>query len=152
MTAPDLQRIMLSGESGICRTIIRDGLLTDQDWNKISALSASFEKLPIRWYYNAGLTSTMIKANTIRNIKAGKCDLILADYLQLIKPLDRKAIREQQISEISRTLKEVALSLNIPVICLSQLNRAAYLLFQVKYHAWLQRKDRTGIATGAPTE
>ena len=125
MSAPDLQRIMVSGESGINRTILRDGLLEDKDWDTINALSANYEKLPIKWIDYAGLTANMIKSNTIRNRKAGKCDLIIIDYLQLIKPYDKRAIREQQISEISRTLKEVALSENIPVICLSQLNRAA---------------------------
>ena len=125
MTAQDLQRILVSGESGIKRTIMRDGLLSERDWDTVNALSSNFEKLPIKWIDHAGLTANMIKSNTIRNRKARKCDLIIIDYLQLIKPFDKKAIREQQISEISRTLKEIALSENIPVICLSQLNRAA---------------------------
>ena len=50
---------------------------------------------------------------------------MIIDYLQLIAPTDRRVIREQQISEMSRTLKEITLNENIPVICLSQLNREA---------------------------
>lgn len=125
MKAADLQRIMVSGESGVTRTSIRDGSLTDQDWNTINRISARFEKLPILWYDSAGLTSSRIRSNTIRNMKSGKCDMIIIDYLQLVKPVDPKANREQQISEITRTLKGIALAEDIPIICLSQLNRAA---------------------------
>jgi len=126
MRPADLMRVMASGESGINRTNLRDGRLTDKNWDTLNTLSASkFGKLPIIWNYEASLTSSRIKANTIRNRKAGKCDLIIIDYIGLIKPFDKKAIREQQISEISRTLKEIALAENIPVICLSQLNRQA---------------------------
>lgn len=125
MKSSDLMRIMISGESSVNRTRLRDGYIDTNDWNAINRSLTNFEKLPIVWNDYAGLTSSRIRSNTIRNRKAGKCDLIIIDYLQLVKPFDKKAIREQQISEISRTLKEIALSENIPVICLSQLNRAA---------------------------
>lgn len=125
MKSSDLVRIMISGESSVNRTRLRDGYIDTNDWNAINRSLTNFEKLPIIWNDYAGLTSSRIRSNTIRNRKAGKCDLIIIDYLQLVKPFDKKAIREQQISEISRTLKEIALSENIPVICLSQLNRAA---------------------------
>ena len=125
MKSSDLMRIMISGESSVNRLNLRDGQIDSNDWNAINSSLTNFEKLPILWNDYAGLTSSRIKSNTIRNRKAGKCDLIIIDYMQLIKATDKKAIREQQISEISRTLKEIALSENIPVICLSQLNRAA---------------------------
>ncbi|MDD2304492.1 MAG: replicative DNA helicase [Prolixibacteraceae bacterium] len=125
MKSSDLMRIMISGESSVNRLLIRDGKIDSNDWSSINRSLTSFEKLPIIWNDCATLTASQIKSNTIRNRKAGKCDLIIIDYLQLIKATDKKAIREQQISEISRTLKEIALSENIPVICLSQLNRAA---------------------------
>ena len=125
MKSSDLMRIMISGESSVNRLRLRDGQIDSNDWNAINRSLTYFEKLPIIWNDYAGLTSSRIRSNTIRNRKAGKCDLIIIDYLQLVKATDKKAIREQQISEISRTLKEIALSENIPVICLSQLNRAA---------------------------
>jgi replicative DNA helicase len=125
MKSSDLMRIMISGESSITRSRLRDGQIDGDDWKLINNSLTNFEKLPIRWNDYAGLTSSIIRSNTTRNRKAGKCDLIIIDYLQLVKPFDKKAIREQQISEISRTLKEIALAENIPVICLSQLNRAA---------------------------
>lgn len=125
MKSSDLMRIMISGESSVNRLRLRDGQIDSNDWNAINRSLTNFERLPIIWNDYAGLTSSRIRSNTIRNRKAGKCDLIIIDYLQLIKATDKKAIREQQISEISRTLKEIALAENIPVICLSQLNRAA---------------------------
>lgn len=125
MASSDLMRIMISGESSVNRLNLRDGYLDNNDWKAINNSLTNFEKLKILWNDYAGLTSSIIRSNTTRNRKAGKCDLIIIDYLQLVKPFDKKAIREQQISEISRTLKEIALSENIPVICLSQLNRAA---------------------------
>lgn len=125
MKSSDLMRIMISGESSVNRLNLRDGRINANDWSAINASLTNFERLPIVWNDYAGLTSSRIRSNTIRNRKAGRCDLIIIDYLQLVKPFDKKAIREQQISEVSRTLKEIALSENIPIICLSQLNREA---------------------------
>ena len=123
MKNPDLFRIMLSGPSGLSRTTLRDGSLEEYEWEKLHSGTAQLEKLPIIWNDNPTITVNNIRSNTVRNKKAGKCGLIIIDYLQLIKPTDKKAIREQQISEISRSLKEIALANNVPIICLSQLNR-----------------------------
>ncbi len=125
MKATDMMRIMLAGEASIPRTHIRDGKLNSSDWQRINVALSQIENIPILWHDVAGITSTQIKSITSRNVKAGKCDLVIIDYIQLIKPLDMKANREQQVAEISRTLKEIALSENIPVICLSQLSRGA---------------------------
>jgi len=125
MKSSDLMRTMFSSESGINRLDLRDGRLTDKEWDILNSACVRLDKLPIIWNDFAGLTSSKIKSNTIQNKKRNKCDLIIIDYLQLVKPFDKKAIREQQISEISRTLKEIALDQNIPIICLSQLSRQA---------------------------
>lgn len=125
MKSSDLVRTLISGESSVNRSNIRDGRLSNKDWNTIHNSLPNLQDLPIIWNDLAGLTSSQIRSNTIRNRKAGKCDIIILDYLQLVKPMDKKAIREQQISEITRTLKEITLSENIPIICLSQLNREA---------------------------
>lgn len=126
MRPTDLLKVMTSGVSGIDRTSLRDGKINDKDWDTLNMLSSSpFGRLPIIWNSEAGLTSSRIKALTIKNRKAGKCDLIIIDYIGLIKPFDKRAMREQQVAEISRSLKEIALSENVPVVCLSQLNREA---------------------------
>jgi replicative DNA helicase len=125
MKSPDLFRIMLASESKITRTALRDGTFKQEDWREIDQTIKKIEELPIIWNDTASITTAQIKAATILNRRKGQCDMIVIDYLQLIKPFDRKAIREQQVAEISRTLKEIALSMNIPVICVSQLNREA---------------------------
>lgn len=124
MTKNQLFKIMLSGASDVNRTKIRDGYLNADELKRINHTTGQIENLPIIW------NDRQINPNTLRgiikrNYKAGRCNLVIIDYLQLITPTDKKAIREQQISEISRTLKGIALELQIPIICLSQLNREA---------------------------
>lgn len=119
----DYFRILLSALTEIPRSDIRDGNLTDEQWNKIHEATGILEKLPIIWNDNPSISASHIRSNTIRNKRAGRCGLVIIDYLQLMKPTDKKAIREQQIADMSRTLKETAMSEDIPVIALSQLNR-----------------------------
>lgn len=118
-----IYRINLSAETGISRTNLRDGHLTNENWSLINKASGKIEKRSILWNDNSKLTASNIHAITRRNVKAGRCDFIVIDYLQLIKPTDKKAIREQQVADISRTLKDIAMECNIPVLALSQLNR-----------------------------
>jgi replicative DNA helicase len=125
MKSSDLMRIILSGQSGVNRTSLRDGKLISKDWDDLNASIPLLEKLPIIWNDYAGTTVNHIKTNTAKNVKNKKCDLVIVDYLQLITPTDKKQNREQQISDISRNLKRLALSENIPVIALAQLNREA---------------------------
>jgi replicative DNA helicase len=125
MKSTDLARIQISGQSGINRTSIRDGKLTDLDWSLLNEAIPKLNHLPIIWNDNPGITANHISNITAKNCKIGKCDLIIIDYIQLMTASDKKQNREQQISEISRTLKKLALSENIPIIALSQLNREA---------------------------
>jgi len=124
MSSPDLMRIMLSGESAVSRTKLRDGKLEDSDWAKINAGVRQLERLPIIWSDYADVTVQYIRDMTRKNKKEGKCDLVIVDYLQLITPTDKRVNREQQVSEISRTFKKITLS-GVPVIAVAQLNREA---------------------------
>lgn len=125
MNKEDLARILLASESGVYRSNIRDGYLQQYDWSNLNAAIARLENLPIIFKDAAGLTVEQIKATIRKNRKNRKCDLVIVDYLQLVKSAQLKAIRELEVSEISRTLKTVALAENLPVMALSQLNRAA---------------------------
>jgi replicative DNA helicase len=123
MKSSDLFRILLSGETDIDRSDIRDGRIEEPDWAKINIAVGELETLPILWNDNPDMNINQIVANTRRNRKAGKCDMIIIDYLQLAAPSDKKAIREQQIADITRKLKQAALREEIPILELSQLNR-----------------------------
>lgn len=122
MSKVDLCKIFISGEADVSRNKICDGKLSPADWDRITQLPHT---LPIKWIDRAGINVNRIKSLVRKNRRAGQCDLVIIDYLQLITPTDKRVIREQQISEMSRTLKEITLNENIPVICLSQLNREA---------------------------
>ena len=122
MTKEQLIRIQLSGESGVSRSAMRDGRLTEPDWQFINEATTGFERLPILWNDHK-VTSAQIRAKTRKNRKNNRCDLVIIDYMGLISPNSKRTIREQEVAETSRTLKEIALNEGIPVICLSQLNR-----------------------------
>lgn len=127
MIKTELVEICLSGISAISRTSIRDGHLSDDDFSRLQRAAGIIEKLPIKWFDNTSLTVNQI-CSIVRNqlMKTGK-GIVIIDYLQLIRPekTSKNQIREQQIAEISRTLKRMTISEKIPVILLSQLNRQA---------------------------
>jgi replicative DNA helicase len=125
MTSEDLMRIIISGESDVNRSSIRDGRLEESDWDSINESSSRIEKLPVMWYDVSGITTNQIAVNTRHNVKRGQCGLVVIDYLQLLNPNDKKVNREQQISDMTRTLKRTALENKVPIILLSQLNREA---------------------------
>lgn len=65
-----------------------------------------------------------LRAKARRLRARGELDMLMIDYLQLMEPADKKVNREQQVAEISRSLKALAKEMNIPVVALSQLSRA----------------------------
>lgn len=123
MLSEDLFRIIIAGEADINRTNLRDGKLDEGDWFKINNAVGVLEMLPIIWYDKSDIKSGKIKSNTKKNVKDGKCSMVFADYLQIIPPEEEKANREQQISKISRNLKQITTQCRIPVMALAQLNR-----------------------------
>lgn len=125
MSKEDLSRIILSAESGVYRSDIRDGYLSGDDWKTINQAIGRIQNLPLIFRDASGMTISQIQGAIRKNRKNRRCDFAIVDYLQLVRPSDTRAIREQQIAEISRTLKTTALNENIPIMALSQLNRAA---------------------------
>lgn len=125
MKKEDLVRIKLATVSGVYRSRIRDGQLDEAAWKQINSAAGSLENLPIIYSDAAGMNIEQVYAIVRNNHKHGRCGFVILDYLQLVKPGRKAAIREQEVSEISRALKMMALTLNIPVLALSQLNRAA---------------------------
>ena len=104
---------------------VRTGQLEDDDWGKLASTLTRLSEAPIYIDDTAGISIMEIRAKC-RKLKIEKdIGLVVIDYLQLIQGSGKKnASREQEISEISRSLKILAKELQIPVIALSQLSRS----------------------------
>ena len=115
---------LLSIDSKIKLKSIKDGTLADDDYTLLGNSMGRLSELPLCISDSSSVNILEIKA-VARRLKAeGKLDFLLIDYLQLITPSEgSKKSREQEISEISRSLKIIAKELDIPVITLSQLSR-----------------------------
>ncbi|BBM35878.1 replicative DNA helicase [Pseudoleptotrichia goodfellowii] len=115
---------LLSIDSKIKLKSIKDGTLADDDYTLLGNSMGRLSELPLYISDSSSVNILEIKA-VARRLKAeGKLDFLLIDYLQLITPSEgSKKSREQEISEISRSLKIIAKELDIPVITLSQLSR-----------------------------
>lgn len=103
---------------------IRNGYLSEEQWGQLGIASGKLANSNIQIADVPNVTVLEIRAMARRAKAAGKLDMILIDYLQLIKGADRGESRQQEISDISRALKGIARELNVPVIALSQLSRA----------------------------
>jgi replicative DNA helicase len=102
---------------------IQSGKLRDDDWDAMTNTCNELAALPIHYVENVNLNINQIVAYIETMHIDGKADLVVLDYLQLINPDRSIQSREQQVADISRKLKILALDLNIPVVVLSQLNR-----------------------------
>ena len=116
---------LLSIESKIKLSAIKDGTLKDADYTDLGNGMGRLAELPLYISDSSSVNILEIKA-VARRLKAeGKLDFMMIDYLQLINPTaGSKKSREQEISEISRSLKIIAKELNIPIVTLSQLSRS----------------------------
>ncbi len=116
---------ILCSEALVDSNKVRTGQLDDDDWVKLASTLTRLSEAPIYIDDTAGISIMEIRAKC-RKLKIEKdIGLIVIDYLQLIQGSGKKnASREQEISEISRSLKILAKELQVPVIALSQLSRS----------------------------
>ena len=126
MSKSQLVNRMLCSEAMVDSNKIRTGKIEEDDWGKLATALGPLSEAPIYIDDTAGISIAEIRAKC-RKLKLEKnIGLIVIDYLQLIQGSGkRNASREQEISEISRSLKILAKELDVPVIALSQLSRAA---------------------------
>jgi replicative DNA helicase len=123
MAKEQLVMRMLCSEARIDAHRLRSGFLGQTDWPKLSTAAGRLADAAIYIDDTPALTSMEMRAKT-RRLKADKgLDLVIVDYLQLMSSRSRSDSREQEISEISRSLKALAKELGVPVVALSQLNR-----------------------------
>ncbi|CAH8767816.1 replicative DNA helicase [Paenibacillus dendritiformis] len=124
MSAAQLVQRMICAESNVDAGRLRTGQLEDDDWEKLTMSIAALSEAEVYIDDTPGVTVADIRAKCRRLKKERGLGMILIDYLQLIhgrgKPGEN---RQQEVSEISRTLKQIARELEVPVIALSQLSR-----------------------------
>jgi len=114
---------MICAEGKVNFQKFRTGTLEAQDWQRVIQAASHLSELPIYIDDTSGINILEVKAKARKVMKEIPLGLLVVDYLQLMKSLERKERREQEISEISAGLKALAKELNIPVLALSQLNR-----------------------------
>ena len=126
MSKDQIGNRILCSEALVDSNKIKTGQIEDQDWMKLASTLGVLSDAPIYIDDTPGITVMEIRAKC-RKLKMEKnIGLIVIDYLQLIQGSGKKnTSREQEISEISRSLKILAKELNVPVIALSQLSRGA---------------------------
>ena len=127
MSSEQLCNRLLAAESGIDATIIRTGNLDKPEyWDRISECMPFISKAPLYFDDTPGITITEMRAKC-RRLKVEKnLGLVIIDYLQLMTSpsSSRPESRQQEISEISRSLKGLAKELHVPMVVAAQLSRA----------------------------
>ncbi|MEK7799362.1 MAG: replicative DNA helicase, partial [Acidobacteriota bacterium] len=124
MTREQLFLRMLTGLARIDSHMLRTGRLTKDQWKELIQAFGKLATAPVFIDDSAGLTVLEMRAKSRRLKLEQGLDLVVIDYMQLVRSRGRFENRNQEISEISRSLKELAKELNLPVIALSQLSRA----------------------------
>jgi replicative DNA helicase len=115
---------ILCSEALVDSNAVRTGELTDEDLSKLAETSGELSQAQIFIDDTAGISVMEIRAKC-RKLKLEKnIGLVIIDYLQLIQGSGKSSSREQEIAEISRSLKILAKEIEVPVIALSQLSRA----------------------------
>lgn len=114
---------MLCSEAQVEGHRLRTGFLTESDWPRLTLAAGNLSDAPIYIDDTAALTVLETRAKARRLNAEFGLGLIVIDYLQLMKGRSRVESRQQEISEISRSLKALSKELNVPVIAVSQLSR-----------------------------
>jgi len=124
MSAQQLVQRMLCSEAKVDSQAVRTGYLSPSDWHRLTAAAGRLSEAKIFIDDSPGLTVLEARAKARRMKAEHGLDLLVIDYLQLMRGRGGIENRQQEISEISRSLKALAKELNVPVVALSQLSRA----------------------------
>lgn len=123
MSKEQLATRMLCAEAKVDSQKVRAGFLGDHDWRLLTEAATVLSEAPIFIDDTPAISILEMRAKARRLKAEHSIGLVIVDYLQLMKGKGGKERREQEISEISRSLKSLAKELNVPVVALSQLNR-----------------------------
>ena len=126
MSAQQLAQRLLTAEARVDAQAARTGRLSEDDWPRLARAAGKLSAAPIFIDDTPGLSILELRAKCRRLKAEHDIGLVVVDYLQLMHGThtSKNANREQEIAQISRSLKSLAKELNVPVIALSQLSRA----------------------------
>ena len=124
MPSEQLVTRMLASIGGVPLGSLRSGNISDDDWVRITSATSQLSESRVFIDETPALTPTELRARARRIKREHGLDLVVVDYLQLMTVPGTKENRATEIGEISRGLKVLAKELAVPVIALSQLNRA----------------------------
>lgn len=124
MSKEQLVNRLLSMESKVDSQSIRTGNLSDDDWAKLIEGAGTIGKSNLIIDDTPGISISELRSKCRKYKLENKLGIVMIDYLQLMTGSKKTDSRQQEISDISRSLKELARELNVPVIALSQLSRA----------------------------
>ena len=129
MSAEQLAMRMISAQGSIDQNKLKTGKLEHNDWKKVNEAMSELANTNLFIEDASGISVSEIRAKCRRLATQGNgLGLVVIDYLQLIEGSSRYAgNRQQEVSEISRSLKTMAMELNVPVIALAQLSRSVEL-------------------------
>ncbi|HXV27581.1 MAG TPA: replicative DNA helicase [bacterium] len=124
MSKEQLVQRMLCSHARIDAQKVRTGYLSHQDWPKLTSAAGKLSEAPLFIDDTPGQTVMEVRAKARRMKMQYDIQLVVVDYLQLMQGASHAESRQQEISEISRSLKALARELRVPVIAVSQLSRA----------------------------
>jgi replicative DNA helicase len=125
MSVKEVTQRLLASESMVALGAIRNGFIGQQDWPKLTKGAGRLAAAPFMIDESPSLTPMELRSKVRRLKAAHQIGLVVVDYLQLMRYPGKSESRQQEISEISRSIKALAREMDIPIIALSQLSRKA---------------------------
>ena len=123
MNKAQLGMRLLCSEARVDSQKMRSGFLSDRDWPRLTRAAGTISEAPLFIDDTPAISAIELRAKSRRLKRDQNLGLIIVDYLQLMRGSQGSERREQEISEISGSLKALAKELDVPVVALSQLNR-----------------------------
>lgn len=124
MSSIQLVNRLIVAETDIPGDKIRNGRLSEEEWKQLDIRIKKLVQAPIFIDDTPAISIFELRAKCRRLMAQHKLDIVIVDYLQLMTGPEDAGSREQEVSNISRSLKSIAKELNVPIIALSQLNRS----------------------------
>ena len=124
MSASQLAFRMTSALARVDQTAMRTGLLKQEDWPRVGDAISALSQSPIQVDETPAMSPAEVRSRARRAMREHGVSLVIVDYLQLMQVPGNKENRATEVADISRNLKAMAKELDVPVMALSQLNRA----------------------------